>query len=315
MNRSLYNFSGSELWMGRNDSIRFHNKISVIAIDKLTYSDSKGIAFIGFASDEGVKRNNGREGAREGPDVLRTSLASFPVHFIDELKIVDVGTVSCVRGDLEGAQKYLGEVIAHVIKCNYLPLVFGGGHEVAWGHYLGLAQSYSLESFGVINFDAHYDLRPLLEGGKGSSGTPFRQIAEDRKKKDLRFDYLCVGIQNFGNSIELFDAASKYGVESVLATQIESAEKKIEEFISRNKQVYITLCLDLFSEAHAPGVSSPQPLGVFPQQVVPLVKKVASSGKVIGFDVAELCPRLDFNNRTARLGASLVASFISSFKN
>ena len=59
------------------------------------------------------------------------------------------------------------------------PVVLGGGHEVAFGTYLGLARisrsAHPGDRIGILNLDAHFDLRP---GPVPSSGTPFRQIAE-----------------------------------------------------------------------------------------------------------------------------------------
>ena len=53
-------------------------------------------------------------------------------------------------------------------------IVIGGGHETAWGHFQGLA--HPNKDIAILNFDAHFDLRPLINGQLGSSGTPFRQI-------------------------------------------------------------------------------------------------------------------------------------------
>jgi len=46
---------------------------------------------------------------------------------------------------------------------------------------------------------------------------------------------------------------------------------------------------------YAPGVSAPQPLGVLPWQILPLVRQLAASGKVVSYDIAELSPKYDID--------------------
>lgn len=85
----------------------------------------------------------------------------------------------CEGDALEAAQFVLGTHVAAVLEAGHLPLVIGGSHEVAWGNWRGLAtwaMKQPAQRVGVLNFDAHFDLRA---GDVGTSGTPFRQIAED----------------------------------------------------------------------------------------------------------------------------------------
>ncbi|MDS8610512.1 arginase family protein, partial [Streptococcus pneumoniae] len=75
------------------------------------------------------------------------------------------------------------------------PIVLGGGHETAYGHYLGLKSSLQPdEQLAVINLDAHFDLRPYDQTGP-NSGTGFRQMADHAKEESKDFPYLILGIQ------------------------------------------------------------------------------------------------------------------------
>ena len=77
----------------------------------------------------------------------------------------------------------------------------GGGHEIAYASFAGLARHLSrherLPRIGILNFDAHFDLR---HAERASSGTPFRQIAELCQACDWPFAYCCLGISRLGNS-------------------------------------------------------------------------------------------------------------------
>ena len=90
----------------------------------------------------------------------------------------DAGNIVCADGDLETSQLALGEVVTILLENGIKPIVIGGGHELAWGHYQGIADAFPQKNLGIINFDAHFDMRPLLAYDQGSSGTPFLQIAK-----------------------------------------------------------------------------------------------------------------------------------------
>ena len=132
--------------------------------------------------------------------------------------------------------------------------------------------------------------------------------------KGLDFDYLCIGIQEGGNTSSLFNEAKELDVSYITAETIHQNlndyEVVIDDFIQHHTAIYVTVCLDVFSQAHAPGVSAPQVLGLFPWQLIPLLKKIVLSRKVVGFDIAELSPPLDCDNMTATLAANLVSNYI-----
>lgn len=309
-----YQSPDKTLWKGRKDgpnALRWHEVINCVDINKVV--PSEGIALIGFACDEGIRRNQGRVGAAEGPNAIRSALASLP-WFREDLKIYDVGNVICIDQDLEGAQEALAEVIQILLHNKLHPIVLGGGHEVAWGHFQGIRNVYRKAKIGVINFDAHFDMRPLLEGKKGSSGTSFLQIAEQCKREKLQFDYTCIGIQPSGNTKALFNTAEENDVHLISTEELhlngsEVAVKAVEEVIRRNDKLYVSLCMDVFAAPFAPGVSAPQPLGVFPWHLIPALRALAHSGKVVGFVAAEVSPPLDLEGVTAKLAAQMVAEY------
>lgn len=312
------------LWRGRADApsashfyqiMQFANLLEEKIIDtsQLTF------ALLGFKCDEGVRRNFGREGAAGGPHALRQALAKLPVQ-TQNFVIYDAGNIVCHNGDLEGAQAAFADVIAILLQNNIQPLALGGGHEIAWGHYQGISRIYPKNDLGIINFDSHFDMRPLLPGNQGSSGTPFLQIAAAHEIHQRRFDYNCIGIQHAGNIRQLFETAKTYGTHIIWADELhQGQEQKCIDFVDRiideNDKIYLSLCLDVFAAAFAPGVSAIQPLGLMPWHVIPLVRQIAASGKVVSYDIAELSPRYDIDQRTAKLAANLIYEIIHHHSN
>lgn len=306
-------------WQGRADSPDSANFFQITQMLNLQNgvplnSQQFTVALIGFRCDEGIRRNLGRPGAAEGPISAREALAKLSVPK-REFTCYDVGDINCIDGDLEGAQAALAEVIELLLQHEITPIVIGGGHEVAWGNFQGIAKQYPKENLGIVNFDAHFDMRPLLPQNKGSSGTSFLQIADALQEAGRRFDYNCIGIQPAVNIRKLFETAKSHETKILYAydlyqNNIEQTMSFVNRIIYNNKIIYMSLCMDVFATPYAPGVSAPQPMGLTPWQIVPIVRQLARSGKVVSYDIAELSPPFDTDQRTAKLAANFIYDII-----
>lgn len=273
-----------------------------------------GVALLGFACDEGVQRNQGRPGACEGPLALRRALANLAWHAPHAL--YDAGDVHCEDTDLEQAQQRFAADIRHLLDAGHLPLGLGGGHEIAFASYSGLADHLAEHApearIGILNFDAHFDLR---HAERASSGTPFRQIAERCARQGRPFHYCCLGVSRPNNTAALFAEAERLEVCYLLDHQMHAGnqaqiEQTLERFLGEIDQLYLTLCLDVLPAAQAPGVSAPSAHGVELALVERLLRLVKASGKLRLADIAELNPRLDIDAHTARCAARLAACLL-----
>ena len=83
--------------------------------------------------------------------------------------------------------------------------------------------------------------------------------------------------------------------------------EKIDQFINEADLLYITICMDVFNASIAPGVSAAAYNGIFADAAfMHSYKHLLKSEKLIALDVAEVNPKIDINDRTARLSASLI---------
>jgi formiminoglutamase len=168
----------------------------------------------------------------------------------------------------------------------------------------------------VVNFDAHLDLRPHI--AVANSGTSFSQIADHCRSTGEELRCLCIGVQRSANTVSLFRRADQLGVGCALAKdmaghRLGEVEARVDDFLERLEAVYLTVCTDVISSAFAPGVSAPQPLGLDPETVLHVVKHILASGKAVSFDVAEVSPRFDSDNNTAKVAAIFVYALVDSF--
>lgn len=311
-----YSAGNFSIWQGRPST--FANDYVYQSIRSANLSDinlsNPGLALLGFACDEGVRRNLGRIGAAKAPEAIRKILAGF-TQSSQTLSLTDFGNIQCLDQDLEAAQYALAAAIDHLIHHKFQPIILGGGHETAWGTYLGIKSHLQQQSLAIINFDAHLDMRPLLDNSKSHSGSAFLQMAMDSEQYQRDFNYTCIGLQRTGNSPSLIETAKKYRTKMIFAEefylgQINNISAQIQDLIQQHDAIYLSLCMDVFAAAYAPGVSSQQPLGLTPWQVIPLLRQIAASGKVLIFDVVELSPPYDNQDMTTKLAASLVYEFI-----
>lgn len=325
--KESYQPTASGSWTGRIDGtdpdlLRWHQVITVTDLLQtplpVLQPGQKGIVLLGFACDEGVRRNKGRAGAAKGPAAIRKVIANFPVHFNAQTVLLDAGDILCPNGELENAQQVLSESVNDILTAGYLPLLLGGGHEITYGHASGIRRFAGKQSVGFINFDAHFDIRVPGEEG-ASSGTGFWQLAQDAKQSGLPFHYLALGIQKNGNTRQLFNTAGEEEATYVSADAFHLQDKDtlfaaIQHFLSQVDKVYLTTCLDVFAAPFAPGVSATAYNGIMPGGLfLQCFRKILESGKVTGADIAELNPSLDIDNRTAKLAAALVFEIVMAY--
>ncbi|WP_392348530.1 formimidoylglutamase [uncultured Polaribacter sp.] len=304
-----YEAGNKEEYSGRKSELEnqyWHQEIAVAHIEDINSKKNINIGLVGYVCDEGVKRNQGRIGARKGPKSIRNKLGKLPIHFKDK-KITDFGDVVCIDKNLEDCQKALSKTITKLIQQNVLPIAIGGGHDIAYANFNGIKdalKNISKNKIGIINFDAHFDLRVVET--QPNSGTPFNQILTENN--DVA--YFAIGIQQQSNPKELFEIAAKKNVSYVsnfeCETLSEALKSKLNTFIKEIDYVYITIDMDGFSSAYAPGVSAPSTLGFTPNFVYKVLAFLFQSKKVISCDIAELNPDFDVDGSTAGLAARLI---------
>lgn len=306
----MYNVSKKNQWLGRNDGenegLLYHHKVQRCNITHQL--PKKGVSLLGFKSDEGVRRNLGRVGAKYGPDEIRKALSHLVAQ--GSINIYDVGDISLENNRLEQAQKELSEGIIKLLSHNQFPILLGGGHEISYGHASGLFQQFPDKKIGIINFDPHFDLRAYPNGAH--SGSWARQLFDEF----ANFHYLSIGINqavNLPTMYQLMEKRAQFFIDmfDLLNKNTHFLNNIIDDFIRGVDVIGVTLDMDVFSSGVAPGVSALNPYGAMPEHILPLLHHILKSPKAVSFDVAELNPRFD-DGRTAKLASFFIHEVIKS---
>ena len=271
---------------------------------------------VGFPQDAGVRRNRGRPGAAGAPLAIRRwlfRLAPWDAITGADLTrsaLLDLGNVH-VGSDLETSQVALAAVVAAVRTAGAIPIVLGGGHETAFGCYLGHAAAGPI---AVVNIDAHLDVRPTVDG-RGHSGSPFRQALEHPTHPLGPGRYVCLGAQPHAVGREHLRYAQDRGcvvrwLPEVRGRLTAAFTAERERLVAESSPVHVTLDADAVDAADAPGVSAPNVDGLAGAEVLECVQAAGASANVVGFDLCEINPAFDLDDRSARWAALAVWRFL-----
>jgi formiminoglutamase len=256
------------------------------------------VVLFGFPTDEGVRRNGGRPGAAAAPAEVRRALARFTPDARAGKRfpqLDDRGDVA-VTGDLETDQERLGQAIAGPLGRGEFVIVVGGGHETAFGHFLGHVPAK--RAISVVNWDAHPDVRPLKDG-LGHSGSPFRQMLLHPSK--LCRDYQVAGLLPQSTAADHLRFVEEHGGavwrDQLTKARIAALYRKLRG------RALVSFDIDAVDQAQAPGVSAPATGGMPAELWLEAAYQAGRCPRVVSCDVVEMNPAFDRDGQTARLAA------------
>src|SRR5712691_702941 len=249
--------------------------------------DQAKFAFFGVPYD---KTSTFRSGSRLGPSALRDISANLELYSIRTG--VDLEKVRAVFTELRSRGK--------------MPIMAGGEHSIT----KPAVESIS-GSVGVVNFDAHLDMRDEFLGEKLSHATFMRRVSEH-----IGPDHIMeVGVRAFSKP-EL-DFCRKSNVKIITPPELRShglakTAASIGGFLSRFSQAYVTVDIDVLDPAYAPGVGNPEPDGLTTDELLTLIQS-SMVRNLLGFDLVEVSPPLD-TGQTAAIGAKVIFEAIAAIE-
>jgi agmatinase len=186
------------------------------------------------------------------------------------------------RGKPEKVVATIAAAVASILRLGAMPVVLGGEHTVTWGVVQGyLAAGHS--DFGVVQIDAHADLRDRYEGDPLSHASVMRRIVEAG-----------VPLFQLGNRAyceEERAARERHGVRYIDADRL--ARERIEAIelpADFPPNVFFTVDVDGLDPSVLPATGTPVPGGLGWYQTLSLFESVARQRRIIGFDLQEFAP-------------------------
>jgi agmatinase len=264
------------------------------------------IALVGVPMDLGVSN---RPGARFGPRAIRDIERIGPFHPTfrgvpkSAARAADVGDVPfrsrySLEQSLEDIEHYYLALKAQGIR----PLSVGGDHSITYPILKALAKDAPV---GLVHIDAHCDTMGAYDGSKFHHGGPFRLAVLDGVLDPERT--IQIGIRGSSNMFWEFSHASGMTViymEDFMRMGLDAVAARAREVVG-DGPVYISVDVDGFDPAYAPGTGTPEAGGLEAREGLALLRSLGGLN-IIGADVVEVAPQYDPTTNTSQLAAQLL---------
>jgi agmatinase len=227
-----------------------------------------------------------KTGTREGPQAI--IYASREVETFDEelrkepykAGIHTLEEVEMTVGNPEKMVERVSQIAKELVDMNKKVVLLGGEHTISIGAVKALSGAF--ENLSVLQLDAHADLRDSYQESKYSHACTMRRIGEIAP-------FVGAGIRSL--SLEEQEFAEEKKVDLFLAKDLMKSSGWVDQVLSKLSQnVYLTMDLDFLDPSIMPSVGTPEPGGLLWNQSLDLLKRLAESKNIVGFDCVELCP-------------------------
>ncbi len=279
-------------------------------------SQISGIGLIGAPLS---KPSISLSGASQTPGVIRQMFSTLSTYAIEqetdlaEETITDFGDVEMHLTDIPTSHDRIYQTFTSVLgdQPGLVPIVLGGDHSISYPSIRAFSENR--RKVGVIQFDAHHDLRNREDGGTGN-GTPFRALIEEGV---ISGDQLIqIGIRNFSNSQPYHKYGKDHGV--TVYTMKDVREQRLADILHQSIQqlkahvdvIYVSLDMDVLDQAFAPGCPAIGPGGMTSDDLLEGIEVFAKEPMVKGMDIVEIDPTVDFRNMTSKLAAFIILTFM-----
>ena len=254
------------------------------------------------------KTSSFRKGASKAPKEIRQASWNFETYNLKtgkdlrDIKFHDFGDLDVKNDSPQDMIKKVRDFTSKILEKNKFPIALGGEHSIT----PGIIQAYPKDT-AVLSLDAHIDFRQEYENEPYNHACIIRRIADHIDIKNIAV----LGLRS-ADKEECEDAKKQdlFSIDSfeIKKSGMKKALDKTKDFL-KNKNLYLTLDVDVIDLTYAPGTSTPEPFGLTTFDVLECIE--GFSPQLIGFDVVEVCPPYD-KGQTALIAAKLVRNIIEN---
>ncbi len=234
-------------------------------------------------------------GTKNGPKEIIE--ASHQVELFDEeldkepYKEIGIKTLKPfpIKNKISSALDQLSKITEKLISKNKFPMVFGGEHSITPGALKPFVNKY--DQITILHFDAHADLRESYNGEKFSHASAIKRCLDYKNTKVVSF-----GIRNLSKEEMTYYKKNRDRIEIFWCKDKSKWDLNKLQKLFNSKNVYITFDVDGFDSSIMPATGTPEPGGLFWDDVLPIIKKVCQVSNIVGVDISELAPIKNFNS-------------------
>ncbi|MBI9079655.1 MAG: formimidoylglutamase [Pseudodesulfovibrio sp.] len=278
----------------------------IVKTDPESYEQATHV-LIGCPQDTGVQRNHGRSGAAMAPNSIRQFFYKLkPPSDNGSIRLFDFGNITPHK-NLSITHESLHNAVKLIVRDEKTAMVLGGGNDISFPDAKAVHDVH--HNYVAINVDAHLDMR---KSGVIHSGTPYRNLVDGQYLNPTNFHE--IGIQPWANSTSYMEEALDMGVNIHTLGNIKAmgTDYFLDGIFANLKGLPLFAGLDMDSvrASDAPGVSAPSPMGFTACDILEFATRCQAYGKTSVFEITEVNPKVDLDDRTSRLAALTLYTFI-----
>ncbi|MCZ6697812.1 MAG: agmatinase [Planctomycetota bacterium] len=246
-------------------------------------------------------------GTRLGPRAVitaRRQVEEFDEEYGREFHACGIATLEPIAPETAGPSQMherLYRAARKVVRDGKFLIGLGGEHSITSALVRAVLSKH--RRLSVLQIDAHADLRDQYEGSRFSHAAVMRRVL------DLGTSLVPVGIRNY--SLEEHRFMKRHRFRPITARETRENPDWIQQAVeSLGPKVYVTIDIDGFDPAYAPGTGTPEPGGLDWFQVTDLLKAVAIDRRIVGADLVEVLP-IPGSVQTEFLAARLIYKLIA----
>ena len=290
-----------------------------VALTPIDLAEGVDVAILGAYTD----MSSGMRGAAYGPNALRNSreyagwgAGAMPhmhtmVNPFKALTIVDYGDapvdILSTERSVHAIREFVREVASVTrtgrtlpkdqLSKQVIPIIVGGDHSLMYPDVAALADVYGKGKIGVIHFDAHYDATKGFMGHLISHALPVYRLIEEGHV--LGKNFIRVGLRGYYPDKASFKWMREKGFRYHTMAEIERRgwdavmKDVLKEANEGTEYIYISFDIDVLDPAFTPGTGTPEPGGLLPREIFPIIRRLCAESNVVGFELVELNPLAD----------------------
>ena len=247
-------------------------------------------------------------GSRNGPGAIIS--ASHHLEWFDEELEAEcyrcgIATLDAVEPNMAGPEAMHGDLFKlarRIVRDGKFLFGLGGDHSISSALFRAVMTRH--KKLSVLQIDAHCDLRDSYHATRYSHACVMRRILE------LGASLVPVGVR--GISPESHRFMKRNRIEAITARQCHTCDDWVSRAIDAlGDTVYVTIDIDAFDPAYAPGTGTPEPGGLTTREAFPIVRRLCAECNVVGFELVEVAPGWDPGYTTALNGLRIIQEAIT----
>lgn len=229
------------------------------------------------------------KGTRNGPDAILA--ASQELEALEtgmapgKLGIYTTAPIDC-EGPAEAVLVRIEKAVEQAIKHHAIPVLLGGEHTITLGALRAL-DSHAQKTgrpFGIIQFDAHADLRSQYKGDRYSHASVMARAIEE-----MQLPLVQIAVREI--SPEEVEVRERYGIthyDAYFLARVGLPQKPLPEDFPED--IYISFDVDALDSSLMPATGTPSPGGINWRETQFILEACVRDRHVIGLDITELAP-------------------------